>query len=161
MEYDEPTACEVLINPKHPDHEASKRPGPVYDAVMRAFERAHPGETTLSDANMPIHLDQAMNAEAAKLGLIQPVPPTTPEVPAEQPVEWSQPDAEAYLRMQIKQEGRDYDTVINETTRGVAVLFEGEDAGLVTRFLSAAGNDPHFVLLARRVVDRLRAKGAI
>jgi hypothetical protein len=167
MEFDVKTATEILTNPKHEHYEASRRPGEVYNAVMRAFETAHPGEQTLGDGNnLPVHLDQAMNAEAAKLGLTQPVPPTTPEAtppeaPAEPAKEWSQADSETYLRMQLKQEGRDYDTVIKETTRGVEAIFEGEDVDLITRFLGRAGNDPEFVLLARRTVDRLRAKGAI
>ena len=167
MEFDVKTATEIFTNPKHEHYEASRRPGEVYDACMRAFETAHPGEQTLGDGNnLPIHLDQAMNAEASKLGLTQPAPPTTPEAtqpeaPAEQPAEWSQADSETYLRMQFKQEGQDYDTVINDVGQGLVQIFAGEEPAVVTKFLSGLGNDPQFVLLARRVVDRLRAKGAI
>jgi hypothetical protein len=184
MEFDVKTATEILTNPKHEHYEASRRPGEVYNAVMRAFETAHPGEQTLGDGNnLPVHLDQAMNAEATKLGLVtptQPVPPeatqpqTQPETAVTQPTEqavqsplWDTPEAEALTSYKAVY-GENYQQAAEADVRAVVEGFIEEYVSkqgtpqakahvveYLDQFMRRMGNHPLNALFLRYVGHRL------
>jgi hypothetical protein len=115
MEYDEKGAWEALTNPQHKDYQASQKPGPVRDAIMKAFETARPGPFVSDWGQLgPQFSDEKMGYQAPPTPgstppeVTQPAtqPQMQPETPVTQPTEqpatvqsysplWDTPEAEA------------------------------------------------------------------